>query len=142
MQNSYTNGSHSIKWSGEKDPSIHDWYETKNKIRLKEDLAVPLLGGDSNNIHPIRKEYNDLKKHTIKTLRDMVGRQSKISDTKELRSKDHAISTYLRNKHGDKKVDAAFKEQTSPYDGGVDMTGAPRSTFPSFSVDVNTGRNV
>jgi len=170
------------------------------------------------DVGSIRKEYNDLKKHDIKTLRDMVGRQSKISDTKELKSKDHAISTYLRNKHGHKKVDAAFNEdlavpllggddesaemaktqlralankalhlamqlnddqvvepwvqakiavakdnvtavhdymiygdhskgkeedeQTAPYDGGIDMTGAPRNTYPDFSVDVNTGRNV
>jgi hypothetical protein len=37
VSNSYTDGSHSIKWHGEKTPTKHDWYETKNKIRLAED---------------------------------------------------------------------------------------------------------
>lgn len=34
------------------------------------------------------------------------------------------------------------KEQTSPYEGGIDYSGAPRNTYPNYSVDNNTGRNV
>jgi hypothetical protein len=65
--------------------------------------------------HPIAKEYDSLKKHDIKTLRGLVKQQSKVVDTSEFKTKDHAISHYLRNKHGNKKVDTAFgfKEDTA-----------------------------
>jgi hypothetical protein len=58
--------------------------------------------------HPIVKEYNALKKHDIKTLRSMISRSGGVVDTSGFKTKDHAISHYLRNKHGHKKVDAAF----------------------------------
>jgi hypothetical protein len=65
--------------------------------------------------HPIVKEYDSLKKHDIKTLHGLIKQQSKVVDTSEFKTKDHAISHYLRNKHGHKKVDAAFglKEDTA-----------------------------
>jgi hypothetical protein len=65
--------------------------------------------------HPIAKEYDSLKKHDIKTLHGLIKQQSKVVDTSEFKTKDHAISHYLRNKHGHKKVDAAFglKEDTA-----------------------------
>jgi hypothetical protein len=58
--------------------------------------------------HPIAKEYDSLKKHDIKTLHGLIKQQSKVVDTSGFKTKDHAISHYLRNKHGHKKVDAAF----------------------------------
>ena len=58
--------------------------------------------------HPIAKEYDSLKKHDIKTLHGLIKQQSKVVDTSEFKTKDHAISHYLRNKHGHKKVDTAF----------------------------------
>jgi len=65
--------------------------------------------------HPIVKEYDALKKHDIKTLHGLIKQQSKVVDTSEFKTKDRAISQYLRNKHGHKKVDAAFgfKEDTA-----------------------------
>jgi hypothetical protein len=65
--------------------------------------------------HPIAKEYDSLKKHDIKTLRSMISRSGGVVDTSGFKTKDHAISHYLRNKHGHKKVDAAFgfKEDTA-----------------------------
>jgi hypothetical protein len=63
---------------------------------------------EAKDEHPIVKEYNSLKKHDIKTLRGLVKQQNKVVDTSEFKTKDHAISHYLRNKHGHKKVDAAF----------------------------------
>jgi len=65
--------------------------------------------------HPIVKEYDALKKHDIKTLHGLIKQQSKVVDTSEFKTKDRAISQYLRNKHGHKKVDAAFgfNEDTS-----------------------------
>jgi nicotinic acid mononucleotide adenylyltransferase len=56
----------------------------------------------------IKKEYESLKKHDIKHLRDMIKTQHKIVDTSEFRTKEHAISHYLRAKHGNKRVADAF----------------------------------
>ena len=58
--------------------------------------------------HPIAKEYHALKQHDIKTLRNMIKGQQRIVDTSGYTSKDHAISAYLRHKHGDKHVAAAM----------------------------------
>ena len=78
-----------------------DEQDRRMKIRYQTEAV------DKN--HPIVKEYEALKKnHDIKSLRALVGRQSRISDTSEYTSKDRAISTYLRNKHGHKKVADAF----------------------------------
>ncbi len=77
--------------------------------RMKESVSEDAdlhEGVDSN--HPIVKEYKSLNKHDIKTLRNMIGKQHKVIDTSEFRSKDHAISHLLRHKHGNKKVDQAF----------------------------------
>lgn len=62
--------------------------------------------------------------------------QAKIAVAKEQVTAVHDYMLY-----GDQKKETE-KEQTAPYDGGIDMTGAPRNTYPSFSVDVNTGTNV
>lgn len=58
--------------------------------------------------HPIAKEYQAMKQHDIKTLRNMIKGQQRIVDTSGYTSKDHAISAYLRHKHGDKNVAAAM----------------------------------
>lgn len=63
-------------------------------------------GIDKN--HPIAKEYESLKKHDIKTLRGMISQHHKVIDTSEFKTKDHAVSHLLRQKHGNKKVDQAF----------------------------------
>lgn len=62
--------------------------------------------------HPIYKEYQSLKKHDIKTLRGMIKQQHRIIDTSEFRTKEHAISHILNNKHGNKRVMAALGEET------------------------------
>jgi hypothetical protein len=66
------------------------------------------LGEGVDKTHPIVKEYEALKKNDIETLRGMIKQQHKIVDTSEFRTKDHAASHILRNKHGHKKVDQAF----------------------------------
>ena len=58
--------------------------------------------------HPIAKEYHAMKQNDIKTLRNMIKGQQKIVDTSGYTSKDHAISAYLRHKHGDKNVAKAM----------------------------------
>lgn len=74
----------------------------KAKVPANEEVE---LGEEK---HPIVKEYGDLKKHDIGTLRNMVKQQSRISDVSDIRTKDHAITKILRHKHGDKKVAQAF----------------------------------
>lgn len=75
------------------------------KVNATEETEID-EGVDKN--HPIVKEYNALKKHDIKTLRNMISQHHKVVDTSEFKTKDHAVSHYLRQKHGHKKVDQAF----------------------------------
>jgi hypothetical protein len=63
--------------------------------------------------------------------------QSKIAVAKDYVTAVHDYMLY-----GDHESKSKENEQTAPYDGGIDMTGAPRNTYPSFSADVNTGRVV
>lgn len=66
------------------------------------------LGEGVDKNHPIIKQYNALKKHDIKSLRSMISQNSRVADTSEFKTKDHAISHLLRQRHGHKKVDQAF----------------------------------
>jgi len=81
-------------------------YATATKQAMKEE--VELVEGKIDKEHPIVKEYDALKKNDIGTLRGLIKQQHRIVDTSGYKTKDHAISAYLRTKHGDKKVDAAF----------------------------------
>ena len=78
---------------------------TAEKERIAEEEIFEAIDKE----HPIAKEYDSLKKnHDIKSLRGLIKTQHKIIDTSEFRTKEHAISHYLRSKHGDKKVAAVF----------------------------------
>lgn len=83
-----------------------DGNSRKNRLPKKKYLHKEEVELDES--HPIVKEYDSLKKNNIGTLRNMIKGQQKIVDTSEYRTKDHAISAYLRHKHGDKRVDQAF----------------------------------
>jgi hypothetical protein len=73
--------------------------------------------------HPIAKEYFDLKKKNLKDLKDMITQRSKISDTSEFRSKEHAASHLIRRIHGDKKVDQVFGfNEEADLDEGKNLT--------------------
>jgi hypothetical protein len=65
------------------------------------------------DIHPIRKEYDSLKKHDIKTLRNIIKSNNRVHDTSEYRTKDHAITKILTDKHGRKKMDQVFGEEVA-----------------------------
>lgn len=84
--------------------------------------------------HPIHKEYESLKKHDIKTLRSMISQQHKIVDTSEFRSKDHAASHILRNKHGNKKVAQVFGLKEDG-EGGVPANNAGDGKIAGFQGD-------
>ena len=83
----------------------------------------------------IKKEYDSLKKHDIKTLRGMIKGQHKIIDTSEFRTKDHAISHYLRTKHGDKKVAAAFGLKEDALPANVEKEDSIPNTLKQWHAD-------
>lgn len=80
-------------------PTDADFKAASESVEVEEGL---------DKKHPIVKEYDSLKKHDIKTLRGMISRNSRVVDTSDFKTKDHAISHLLRQKHGHKKVDQAF----------------------------------
>ena len=74
-----------------------------------------------NKSSPIYKEYLQLKKLSLKSLRDQLSRNYKVVDLKGY-DKEGAISQILRDKHGNKKVDKVFNE--SKIDEKVDIKKA------------------
>lgn len=56
---------------------------------------------------PIYKEYLQLKKLSIKSLRNELSRNYKVADLKGY-DKEGAISQILRDKYGNKKIDKVF----------------------------------
>ena len=62
VQNSHTDGSHSIKWKGEKTPTKHDWFETKNKIRLSENFNS---GAELKRRTTTAKEETEIDEKTL-----------------------------------------------------------------------------
>lgn len=111
--------------------------------KVNESLAFPLLGGDSDD-ESAEMAKTQLKAIAAKAMQlannlsdDEVIEpwvQSKIAVAKD---KITAVHDYLMYGNSEKN-----QEQTAPYAGGIDVSSAPRNTYPSFSVDVNTGRNV
>lgn len=113
------------------------------KSVANESLAVPLIGSTDDD------ESAEMAKTQLRALAnkalDLAMRlsddavvepwvQSKIAVAKDQVTSVHDYMVYGNN--------GAKKEQTAPYDGSIDMSGAPRDTLPSFSADVNTGRVV
>ena len=110
---------------------------------VKEDLAVPLVGSNDDESAEMAKTQlralaNKALHLAMQLTDDQVVEpwvQSKIAVAKDYVTAVHDYMLY-----GDKEPE---KEQTSPYEGGIDPTsGTVRNTFPSFSADVNTGRVV
>lgn len=116
--------------------------KTLKEKPVKESLAVPLLGGDDESAEMAKTQLRALANKALALAMhlndDQVVEpwvQAKIAVAKDNVSAVHDYMVY-----GDH--DKPEKEQTAPYEGGIDMTGAPRNTYPNFSADVNTGRNV
>jgi hypothetical protein len=117
----------------------------RHQASLKEDLAVPLLGGSDDD------ESAEMAKTQLRALANKALHLAmKLGDEQIIEpwvqakiavAKDHVNAVHDYMVYGDHSKDKE-NEQTAPYVGGVDMTGSPRNTFPSYSVDVNTGRNV
>ncbi len=111
-----------------------------------ESLAVPLIGSngddDDESAEMAKTQLRALANkamHLVMQLSDdqvvEPWVQAKIAVAKDNVSAVHDYMVYGNQ-------DKPEAEQSAPYEGGIDMTGAPRNTYPNFSVDVNTGRNV
>ena len=110
-----------------------------------ESLAVPLIGSNGDDDESAEMAKTQLRALANKAMHlvmqlsdDQVVEpwvQAKIAVAKDNVS---AVHDYMVYGNQDKPED----EQAAPYEGGIDMSGAPRNTYPNFSVDVNTGRNV
>ena len=108
----------------------------------KESLAVPLLGGDDESAEMAKTQLRALANKALALAMhlndDQVVEpwvQAKIAVAKDNVSAVHDYMVY-----GDH--DKPEKEQTAPYEGGMDMSGSPRNTYPNFGADVNIGRNL
>lgn len=112
--------------------------------KVDESLVAPLLGGSDGD------ESAEMAKTQLRALAnkalalamhlndDQVVEpwvQAKIAVAKDNVSAVHDYMVYGNH-------DKPEKEQTAPYEGGMDMSGSPRNTYPNFGADVNIGRSV
>lgn len=90
----------------------YDWVEKLYKNAPKDVKDKAPVKEEVDLTEDIKKEYDSLKKHDIKTLRGMIKQQHRVVDTSEFRTKEHAISHILNNKHGNKRVMAALHNES------------------------------
>jgi hypothetical protein len=119
-------------------------YYAKQNEEVKEDLAVPLLGSKDND------ESAEMAKTQLRAIANkalhlamQLGDEQMIEPWVQAKiavAKDHVTAVHDYMIYGDHSKEKEEDEQTAPYEGGIDMSGAPRNTYPDFSVDV--GRNV
>lgn len=135
-----------MKQTGDKPPlkksTITKAHDIAKSV-AKESLAVPLIGSadDDESAEMAKTQLRALANKAMQLAMQLSDDdvvepwvQSKIAVAKEQITAVHDYMLY-----GNKKEK---EEQTAPYDGSIDMSGAPRNTLPSFSADVNTGRVV
>jgi hypothetical protein len=134
-----------MKQTGDKPPlkksTITKAHDIAKSV-AKEDLAVPLIGSmdDDESAEMAKTQLRALANKAMHLAMQLSDEQvvEPWVQSKIALAKDYVTSVHDYMIYGNKK-----EEQSAPYDGGVDMSsGAVRNTFPNFSVDVNTGRNV
>ena len=116
---------------------------------MSEDLAVPLLGGSDGD------ESAEMAKTQLRALANkalhlamQLGDEQIVEPWVQAKiavAKDHITAVHDYMVYGEHSKDKEKEDEQAPREGGIDfsgMTGAPTNTFPSYSVDVNTGRNV
>jgi hypothetical protein len=140
--------------SGKSDPNkmVEKWgqrggafYGFIKREPVKEDLAIPLLGSHDSeeSVDMVKTELRALANkamHLVMAMPDGMHVepwvQAKLAQAKEMVSSVHDYMIY--GDHDKPEED----EQTAPYDGGIDMGGSPRNTFPGMNVDNALGMNV
>ena len=93
---------------------------TQKGMKKKGDKMVPNCVPVNEEVEheQIRKEYEGLKKMSIKDLRKMIQQSSKVVDVSGFTSKEHAATHLVRRKHGNKRVDAALGLKEEDETGG------------------------
>jgi translation elongation factor EF-G len=137
-----------MKSTGDKPPlaksTIVKAHDIAKSIK-KEDLAVPLLddGNDDESAEMAKTQLRALANKALHLAMQLGDEQvvepwiqAKIAVAKDNVTAVHDYMVY--GEHSKSKEN----EQTAPYEGGIDMSGAPRNSYPDFSADVNTGRVV
>jgi hypothetical protein len=122
----------------EKDKAVATYTGKITKLKpgkakgIKEDLAVPLLQGDSEGVEMVKAELKALANKAMHLVMQMPESmhvepwcQAKIAQAKSMVSDVHDYMIY-----GDHKKPEEDEQTDTPM------------TFPNMSVDVNTGRNV
>jgi hypothetical protein len=95
---------------------FEDWMDDKLKESVNE--------GSNRDPESIRKEYEELKKHSMMALVSAWSRINKVGNPKSL-DREGLISDLLRAKHGNKYVDKAF--------GSVNEGNIPN--FENFNIN-------
>ena len=93
---------------------------TQKGMKKKGDKMVPncVPVNEEDEHEQIRKEYEGLKKMSIKDLRKKIQQSSKVVDVSGFTSKEHAATHLVRRKHGNKRVDAALGLKEEDETGG------------------------
>jgi AcrR family transcriptional regulator len=110
VRNSHTDGSHSIKWKGAEKPTTHDWFETKNKIRLAEEV-------EQRNEEVEQIDEESLAASSLKPA------SRSVADPK---SKIEAITSVIGAMHAMRKDDL-----TKWYSDAMALIGKEASSLPS-----------
>jgi hypothetical protein len=127
--------------------AYYGMHPEKSKKTTKEDLAVPLLGGKVAGDESAEMAKTQLRALANKALHlaMQLGDEQVVEPWVQAKiavAKDNVTAVHDYMIYGDHNKDKEEDEQTAPYDGSIDMTGAPRNAYPDFAADVNTGRNV
>jgi hypothetical protein len=125
--------------------AYYSMHPEKSKKKVDEDLAVSLLGGsDSDESAEMAKTQLRALANKALHLAMQLGDDQMVEPWVQAKiavAKDNVSSVHDYMIYGDHSKEKEEDEQTAPYEGGINMSGAPRNnTYPDFSVDV--GRNV
>jgi len=100
-----------LGWSGSKIDQLDD-YLRKINGGSEEIIFESVNEGSRRDPESIRKEYEELKKHSMMALVSAWSRINKVGNPKSL-DKEGLISDLLRAKHGNTYVDKAFESVIS-----------------------------
>jgi dephospho-CoA kinase len=114
---------------------------TQKGMKKKGNRMVPncVPVNEEGEHEQIRKEYEGLKKMSIKDLRKNIQQSSKVVDVSGFTSREHAATYLIRRKHGNKRVDAALGLKEEDETGGKGI-GKPFRTGGGGAVYVKNAK--
>jgi hypothetical protein len=116
--------------------------DNKNK-KMNEDLAVPLLQGDSHSDEAVEMVKAELKALANKAMHLVMQMPSSMHVEPWCQAKIANAKSYVNDVH-DYMIYGDHKKEEYESDTPMDITTAssPPNTSPNFAADVDTGRNV